>query len=149
MHDHLGEIQNEIRDLADFIQEKEAPTAVLSPVQLKDQSVGGSSVVSWRSPRGAPDYPPTVTGKASPRLVAIPLTPPPQSPRSPSSSSSSISFLSSYHSDDLSLMESEPFIQQPPSSLSSTPISSSYSVIFNHEQPDNLTSELIFRQHGQ
>jgi hypothetical protein len=122
VHDHLGEIQNELRDLADYIHEKEAPTAA-SPVQLKDQSVGGGSVVSWREPRGAPDYPSiphTVTGKASPRLVPIPLTPPPRSPPSPSSLSSSISFLSSYHSDDLSLVESEPFIQQPPSPLSSS-----------------------------
>jgi len=38
-------------------------------VQLKDQSVGEESVVSWRSPRGAPDYSPilpTVTSKVSP-----------------------------------------------------------------------------------
>ena len=133
VHDHLGEIQNELRDLADYIHEKEAPAAA-PPVQLKDQSVGGGSVVSWRSPRGAPDYPPilqTVPGKASPRLVPIPLTPPPPSPRSPSSLSSSISFLESYHSDDLSLVESEPFIQQPPSplssSISSSPLSSSLS----------------------
>ncbi|KAF8490774.1 hypothetical protein F5888DRAFT_1866659 [Russula emetica] len=124
VHDHLGEIQSELRGLADYIHEKEAP-AVLPPVQFKDQSVGGKSVVSRLSPREAPPpIPPTVTGKASPRLVPIPLTPPPHSPRSPSSLSSSISFLSSYHSDDFSLMESEPFIQQQPS-LSSTPISSS------------------------
>ena len=121
VHDHLGEIQNELRGLADYIHEKEAP-AVLPPVQFKDQSAGGGSVVSQLSPRLP--IPVTVTGKASPRLVPIPLTPPPHSPRSPSSLSSSISFLSSYHSDDLSLMESEPFIEQPPSLLS-TPISSS------------------------
>ena len=118
VHDHLGEIQNELRGLADYMHEKEAP-AVLPPVQFKDQSVGGDSVIS---PREA--IPPTVTGKASPRLVPIPLTPPPHRPSPPSSLSSSISFLSSYHSDDLSLMEFEPFIQQPPS-LSTTPISSS------------------------
>jgi hypothetical protein len=123
IHDHLGEIQNELRDLADYIHEKEAP-AVLPPIQFKDQSVGGS-VVSRLSPREAPPpIPLPVTGKASPRFVPIPLTPPPHRPGTPSSLSSSISFLSSYHSDDLSLMESEPFIQQPPS-LSSTPISSS------------------------
>ena len=130
VHDHLGEIQNELRDLADYIHEKEAPTPA-PPVELKDQSVGGGSVVSWGSPRGAPDYPPiphTVTGKA---LVPISLTPPLTSPRTPSTLSSSISFLESYHSDDLSLVESEPFIQQPPSplmsSISSSPPSSSLS----------------------
>ena len=49
-----------------------SPTA-LPPSQLKDQSVGGDSVVSWRSPRGAPDYPetpPVVIGKASLQLLA-------------------------------------------------------------------------------
>lgn len=129
IHDHLGDIENELRNLGDYIREREAPEVVLPPVQLKDRSVGGSSVVSWREPRGAPDYPskpPTVTGEASPRLVPIPLTPPPISPRSPSSLSSSISFLSSHHSDDLSLMESEPsesesYIQEE----SSSPISTS------------------------
>ena len=128
VHDHLGEIQNELRNLTDYIHEKELLT-VLPPSQLKDQPVGGDSIVSWRSPRGAPDYPeilPVVIGKANLQLLAIPLTPPPRNPRSPSSLSSSISLLESYHSDDPSLQsEYEPFIeQQPPSSLSSTPISS-------------------------
>src|ERR1700733_6793876 len=54
-----------------------------------------------------PPIPPTIAGRCS-----NPLTPL-HSPCSPKSSSSSISFLSSYHSDDLTLMESEPFIQQP------------------------------------
>ena len=35
VHDHLGEIQNELRGLADYIHEKEAP-AVLPPAQFKD-----------------------------------------------------------------------------------------------------------------
>ena len=56
VHDHLGEIQNGLRDLADYIHEKEPPTA-LPPFQLKDQSVGEDSVVSRCSPHGAPDYP--------------------------------------------------------------------------------------------
>ncbi|KAF8270085.1 hypothetical protein EI94DRAFT_861064 [Lactarius quietus] len=121
VHDHLGDIQNELRNLADYIHDKDIPQVVQPPVQppsmqLKDRSVGGSSVVSFREPRGAPDYPskpPTVTGKASPQVIAIPLTPPPRSPRSPSSLSSSISFLSSHHSDDDSLMESEPLESEP------------------------------------
>jgi len=128
VHDHLGEIQHELRDLADYIREKEAPAAV-PPVQFKDRSVGGSSIISFPEPRGAPEYPsrpPTVTGKASPRIIPIPLTPPPRSPRSPSSLSSSISFLSSHHSDDdLSLIGYPPFIQQPSSPTPSTSISSS------------------------
>jgi hypothetical protein len=127
IHDHLGEIQNELRNLADYIREKEGPAVVL-PVNYKDRSVGGSSVISLPEPRGAPEYPsepPVVAGKASPRLIPIPLTPPPPRPDSPSSWSSSISFLSSHHSDDLSLMETEPFIQQPSSPTPSTPISSS------------------------
>jgi hypothetical protein len=68
-----------------------------------------------------------VTGKPSQRLVPIPPTL--LSLCSPSSLSSSISFLSSSHSDDLSLIEFAPFIQQPPS-LSSTP-NMFLSVIFN------------------
>lgn len=128
IHDHLGDIQNELRNLADYIREKEAPAVVLPPVNYKDRSIGGSSVISLLEPRGAPEYPsepPVAAGKASPRLVPIPLTPPPRGPSSPSAWSSSISFLSSHHSDDLSLMETEPFIQQPSSPTPSTPISSS------------------------
>ncbi|KAH9993287.1 hypothetical protein BJV74DRAFT_884401 [Russula compacta] len=130
IHGHLGDIQDELRNLAEYIREKEATAPMLPPVQLKDRSVGGGSIVSWREPRGAPDYsptPPAVTSKASPGLVPIPLTPPPRSPRSPSSLSSSISFLSSHHSDDLSLMEYQPFIQEPSSPISSTPTSISSS----------------------
>jgi hypothetical protein len=125
IHDHLGEIQNKLRSLADYMHEKEA-SAVLPPAQFKNQSVGGSSVVSRPSPCEAPPpIPPTVTSKASPRLSPIPLSPPPPRPDTPTSLSDTISFLSSYHSDDFSLMESELFIEQPPS-LSSTP-----SIIFN------------------
>ncbi|KAH8988723.1 hypothetical protein EDB86DRAFT_3202463 [Lactarius hatsudake] len=117
VHDHLGEIQNELRNLADYMHEKEVPQVVPPPpVHLKDRSIEGSSVVSFGGPRGAPDYPsipPTVTGKASPGVIAIPLTPPPRSPRSPSSLSSSISFLSSHHSDDSSLLGSEPLESEP------------------------------------
>ncbi|KAH9030876.1 hypothetical protein EDB83DRAFT_2319302 [Lactarius deliciosus] len=80
--------------------------------------------------------PPTVTGKASLGVIAIPLTPPPRSPRSLSSLSSSISSLSSQHSDDSSLLGSEPletelFETEPDvpressSPISSSPISAS------------------------
>ncbi|KAH8997727.1 hypothetical protein EDB86DRAFT_3076536 [Lactarius hatsudake] len=117
VHDHLGEIQNELRNLADYMHEKEVPQVVPPPpVHLKDHSIEGSSVVSFGGPHGAPDYPsipPTVTGKASPGVIAIPLTPPPRSPHSPSSLSSSISFLSSHHSDNSSLLGSEPLESEP------------------------------------
>jgi hypothetical protein len=82
VHNHLREVHNELRGLADYIHEKEAPV-VLPPAQFKNQSVGGSSVVSRLSPREAPPpIPPTVTVKAS-RLVSssppssrtLPLTP--------------------------------------------------------------------------
>jgi hypothetical protein len=66
-----------------------------------------------------------MTAKASPQIIPILITPPPCSPCSPSSLSSSISFLSSHHSNNLSLIEYEPFIQQPSSPTSSTSISSS------------------------
>ena len=63
IHDHLGEIQNELCSVADYIHDKDAP-AVLPPVQFKDQSVGGRSVVSRVSPREAPPpNPPTVTAR--------------------------------------------------------------------------------------
>ncbi|KAH8976587.1 hypothetical protein EDB86DRAFT_3095460 [Lactarius hatsudake] len=58
VHDHLGEIQNELRNLADYMHEKEVPQVVPPPpVHLKDRSIEGSSVVSFGGPRGAPDYP--------------------------------------------------------------------------------------------
>ncbi len=71
-HDHLREIQNKLCSLADHIQEKEAP-AVLPPIQFKDQSVDGRSVVSRLSPCEVPS---TVTSKVSPWLIHILLTPP-------------------------------------------------------------------------
>jgi hypothetical protein len=57
IHDHLGELQNELRDLADYMHGKEAPEVVPPPVELKDRSVGESSVVSWCEPHSAPEYP--------------------------------------------------------------------------------------------
>jgi hypothetical protein len=51
-----------------------------------------------------------------PHMVPIPLTPPPERIPSPSSFTTSVSFLSSHHSDDYSLMESESY---PPAGRSS------------------------------
>jgi hypothetical protein len=59
IHDHLGELQNELHDLADYMRRKEAPEVVPPPVELKGRSVGGSNIVSRREPRGAPEYPTT------------------------------------------------------------------------------------------
>jgi hypothetical protein len=66
IHDHLREIQNELRGLVDCIHEKEAQ-AVLPPAQFKDQSVGGSSVVSRlsRQDRLSPPAPISITGQRS------------------------------------------------------------------------------------
>ena len=50
LHDHLGEIQHELRDLADYIREKEVLT-VIPPVRFKDHSAGGSSIISLPKPR--------------------------------------------------------------------------------------------------
>jgi hypothetical protein len=66
VHDHLGDLQNELRNLADYIHNKDIPQPVQPPpLRLKDRSVGGSTVLSFLEPRGAPDYPtkpPTETG---------------------------------------------------------------------------------------
>ena len=53
IYEHLSALQNELHDLADYIYEKAPPTVVPPPIQIKikDQSVGGESVVSWGSPQ--------------------------------------------------------------------------------------------------
>jgi hypothetical protein len=102
LHVHMDDIQDQIRDLGvnmgDLLEDHErgGPT----PVPLKvtvDRSIQGSVVAASRG--------------AAPHLVPIPLTPPPMRSLSPapSSLSRSISFLSSHHSDDFSLMESETY----------------------------------------
>jgi hypothetical protein len=113
IHDHLGVIQNEFLDLADYI---------LSSCSAQGPVCWRSRVVSRLSPGKAPDHPPippTVTGKASPRLSAHPqsVDTPSTYPTVSDSLSSAISFLSFYHSDDFSFMESEPFVQQTPLSF--------------------------------
>ncbi|KAH9829236.1 uncharacterized protein C8Q71DRAFT_443152 [Rhodofomes roseus] len=106
------------------------------PVPRKDRSVGGSSIISTTPVRPTPIRPgesleatPRLT---RPRLIPIPLTPPPLRIRLPSPDTTislSDSFLSSHHSDDFSLMESEGYPAMPtspswPSEPSSSPESS-------------------------
>jgi hypothetical protein len=111
--------------------EEEEVQEMPPPVPKKDRSVGARTM----SPQPAQQR----IRRIVPRMIPIPLTPPPMSelgPASPSSLSDSISFLSSHHSDDLSLLESE---QYPPmavyprsespwsaSSASSSYVSSAY-----------------------
>ena len=98
------------------------------PVPRKDRSVGGSSIIS-RSPMGPREALQVTPRPTHPRLIPIPLTPPPMRIPSPDTISETMSFLSSHHSDDLSLMESEPYPAMPtspswPSDSSPSPESS-------------------------
>jgi hypothetical protein len=119
--DNVRRIREELYDLSDFLRQREGPE-VPPPVPRKDRfdrSVGGSSIISQViGPRAMPGVPP--------HLVPIPLTPPPIRIPSPSSIMTSDSYLSSHHSDDYSLMESEPYPVGPssPSWPSSSDVSS-------------------------
>ncbi|PCH37434.1 hypothetical protein WOLCODRAFT_158154 [Wolfiporia cocos MD-104 SS10] len=94
------------RDQEYDMEEREVPP----PVPRKDRAVGGSTVISSDGP---------------PRPTL--LTPPPMRLPSPDTLSESMSFLSSHHSDDLSLMESVPYpIMQVPGSPSWPSESSSF-----------------------
>ena len=98
------------------------------PVPRKDRSVGGSSIIS-RSPMGPRESLQATPRPTPPRLIPIPLTPPPIRIPSPDTVSETMSFLSSHHSDDLSLMESESYPAIPtspswPSDSSPSPESS-------------------------
>lgn len=123
--ENVRRIRDELYDLSDFLRQREGPE-MPPPVPRKDRfdrSVGGSSAMSSYviGPRAMP--------AASPHLVPIPLTPPPMRIPSPSSIMTSDSYLSSHHSDDFSLMESESYPLGPhsPSWPSSSDISSSTS----------------------
>ena len=124
LHDYMHIIEREIADLQDYLRSKEVPE-MLPPVLCKERSVEGSSIISTapptllsrRLPLSVPIGPcsavetPSLhaSPRPTPRLVPIPLTLPPFHMASPSSLSSSMSFLSSHHSDEFSLMESEPY----------------------------------------
>ncbi|KAI9060094.1 hypothetical protein FKP32DRAFT_1595832 [Trametes sanguinea] len=127
MADNIQDIKHTLEDLEDLLRQRLVPD-IPPPVPHKDISVGGSSVISSdrisRSERATPVVP-----RQGPRVVrAISLSPPPIRLPSPDTlSESSVSFLSSHHSDDLSLMESESYPMAGPASPSwpsSSPISS-------------------------
>ena len=142
--DNIQDIKGTLEDLEALLRDRMFPERP-PPVPHKDIAVGGS-IISSRSPRPqsvvrevlpqrvvADVHPGRVTpdGRPIPRIVrAISISPPPmrgKSPPSPASLSESMSFLSSHHSDDLSLMESESYpmeMQESPSWPSSSPVSS-------------------------
>lgn len=93
----LKEVHDELRDLSDYLRQK--PPVVPS----KDR------------------------GGLQPHLIPVPLTPPPMRALSPSISSDGTSFLSSHHSDDLSLLESETYPHGSPPSSNGSSSSSPYS----------------------
>ncbi|KAI0672290.1 hypothetical protein C8Q78DRAFT_1188212 [Trametes maxima] len=140
MADNIQDIKNTLEDLDGLLRQRLVPD-VPPPVPRKDMSVGGSSVISSdrmsRSERSTPVGPrevireiPRGRPREGPRIVrAISLSPPPIRLPSPDSLSDSdaMSFLSSHHSDDLSLMESVSYPMAgaaSPSWPSSSPVSS-------------------------
>ncbi|RDX52641.1 hypothetical protein OH76DRAFT_1554302 [Lentinus brumalis] len=134
MASDIQDIKGTLEDLEALLRERMFPDAP-PPVPRKDQSVGGSTIISSRSPRYrgeiASERSTPARGREGPRIVrAISLSPPPiRVPLSPDTLSETMSFLSSHHSDDLSLMESESYpmgmdIPASPSWPSSSPISS-------------------------
>ncbi|TCD63586.1 hypothetical protein EIP91_005194 [Steccherinum ochraceum] len=166
---NIRDIRDELMDISDHIravpepqpqpyppiehEEQPEPREVYEmedappPVPEKEPSSVGT-VESVRSQR-LRDAPTPVVGPRlrpveEPHRIAIPLTPPPMQARmsSPESISESMSFLSSHHSDDLSLLESESYPIQPgsPSWSSSSPSSSG--------SPTSVSSSVSARQRG-
>ena len=150
MADNIQDIKATLEELEALLRERtfQEPVQVLQPQRFdrlerppalphKDVSVGRSVVSatsvetrrSVRSERPTP-APAAVPGKReAPRLTrAISLSPPPSRRiPSPDTLTETMSFLSSHHSDDLSLMESESYpMELPPSPSwpSSSPVSS-------------------------
>ncbi|EMD36982.1 hypothetical protein CERSUDRAFT_95250 [Gelatoporia subvermispora B] len=115
--DNLQSVLDAVNDLADDIRQRprEVPD-IPPPVPQKDRSVGDSSIMSSRRSTAAGPRelvePIRLQVPAVPR--AISLSPPPSRLYSPDTLSDSESFLSSHHSDDLSLMESEIYPPPPP-----------------------------------
>ena len=131
----MNRIEDELRDLSDFLRRPQpqpprldartpiiiqpAPASVAAPrLRVKDISVGGSSPIpetplSGESRVMSPPRPPVRTPTRTDALQSVVSLSPPRSMPSPSIQSSLVSapmsFLSSHHSDDLSLMESEEY----------------------------------------
>ncbi|TBU45494.1 hypothetical protein BD309DRAFT_1017792 [Dichomitus squalens] len=126
MAENIQDIKGTLEDLGALLRERTLPEQA-PPVPYKDVSVG-RSVVSDAS-AGKPRTAPPPSARQEPRVMrAISLSPPPsRRERSPDTLSETMSFLSSHHSDDFSLMESESYpmeIPPSPSWPSSSPISS-------------------------
>ncbi|EKM56976.1 uncharacterized protein PHACADRAFT_172686, partial [Phanerochaete carnosa HHB-10118-sp] len=152
----IQELRDLLHNLIDELRQREAPPP---PVPVKDVSVGRSSVVSSSelgslppllppvtvvAPQPRPAYPPPLVemkeigiSPAPPEPKPIYLSPPRRRGASPETLSDSASFLSSHHSDDWSLMESESYPALPrslswsssePSSPESSPSESDVSV---------------------
>ncbi|KAI6145311.1 hypothetical protein BKA82DRAFT_4312648 [Pisolithus tinctorius] len=107
--ENVRTIRDELRALSEFLRTRQASTERIivcerppqpPPVVHRDRSVGGSSIIS--EPRVAPAGPRERLG-----LIPIDVTPPLRRAPSIVSSDSGISYLSSHHSDDLSLMVEE------------------------------------------
>lgn len=147
--ENIKAIKDELMDLSDYLRNKPAepaPEAPPPPVPRKDRSVDASASVVSR-PLGPREGP---VPRVNPRMIPIPLTPPPMRyrPSSPSSLSDSASFLSSHHSDDFSLMETDVYPRSASpswssSSFTSTDVSSEESeeleVSEALETPEDLT----------
>ncbi|KAI6107774.1 hypothetical protein EDD16DRAFT_1868839, partial [Pisolithus croceorrhizus] len=106
--ENVRTIRDELRALSEFLRNRlrcTERTVVCErprppPAVHQDRSVGGSSVIS--EPRPAPVGP-----RERPGLIPIEVSPPLRRAPSIVSSDSGMSYLSSHHSDDLSLMVEE------------------------------------------
>ncbi|KAI6020171.1 hypothetical protein PISMIDRAFT_203785 [Pisolithus microcarpus 441] len=106
--ENVRTIRDELRALSEFLRNRLTSTERTivcerprpPPAVHQDRSVGGSSVIS--EPRPAPAGP-----RERPGLIPIEVSPPLRRALSIVSSDSGMSYLSSHHSDDLSLMVEE------------------------------------------
>ncbi|KZT04943.1 uncharacterized protein LAESUDRAFT_702914 [Laetiporus sulphureus 93-53] len=111
----------DIRRLLEDLRDNQRPIEVQMPetpppVPMKDRSVGGSNAISSARLIPAARRELSMRDMApGSRLIPLTLTPPPVRLPSPLSETESMSFLSSHHSDDLSLLESESYPPMPPS----------------------------------
>lgn len=120
-------------NLSDFLHNQPVPQPEAHPPPVpykdhKDRSVDASVISRPAGPRES-SMPARAPAPVHPRMVPIPLTPPPMRyrPSSPSSLSDSMSFLSSHHSDDFSLMDATEDYPPAPYPRSASPSWSSSS----------------------
>jgi hypothetical protein len=112
--ENIEAIRDELGGLSDFLRARLPVTFIERPPPVPqkdhlDRSIGPSIVSP--APAGPKEAPvrATATHGVEARHIPIPMTPRSQwsRPSSPSSLSETVSFLSSHHSDDLSLLEAE------------------------------------------